>query len=105
MCQGRTPKVKYLVHRIFSSGQWVQYLAMFVMRSPNCTETRCDSSDSSSLAAALRTAAFSWSGTLDHSLDPRVLRHELPTAFLANMEATNLIACIMKAQSQADAHI
>ena len=73
---------------------------MFVMSRPSCTETRWESSDSSSLAAVLRTAAFSWSGTLDHSLDPRVFRQELPTAFLAITAASSLIACTTKACQQ-----
>ena len=68
-------------------------LAMLVMRRPSCSEVRWESSASSSLAAVSLTAAFSPSGTRDHSREPSVLRQELPTAFLAMTAATTRIAC------------
>ena len=68
-------------------------LAIFVIRRPSCSEMRWESSVSSSLAAVSLTAAFSPSGTRDHSREPSVFRQELPTAFLAMTAATNRIAC------------
>ena len=68
-------------------------LAMFVRRRPSCSEMRWESSVSSSRAAVSLTAAFSPSGTRDHSREPSVLRQELPTAFLAMTAATNRMAC------------
>ena len=49
---------------------------------------------SRSAMAPSRTATFSSSGTLLHSLLPNVLRQELPTAFFATTHANNRVACV-----------
>ena len=67
--------------------------AMLAMSSPVWVATLRSGSLNRRLAAAERTCSFSDSGTRDHSLVPRVLRQELPTAFFARTVASSLTFC------------
>ena len=67
--------------------------ATLAISSPVCVATLRWGSLRRRFAAAWRTCSFSGSGMRDHSLVPRVLRQELPTAFLANTVASSLTFC------------
>ena len=68
--------------------------AMLAISSPVWVATLRWGSFNRRVAATERTCSFSDSGMRDHSLVPRVLRQELPTAFLANTVASSLTFCI-----------
>lgn len=58
-----------------------------------CTATLSLGSSKRHAKARRRTLAFSPSCSCDHSLLPRVLRQELPTAFLATTAARMRASC------------